>query len=347
MKVRDLMTQHWLSQNVKAADIVMSSRVRLARNLIHYPFPSMANEKNKIEIEEKIINVFSNVQTNDPLYLFQLQNLTDVERDFLMERHVLSQEHAHGDGCRSLVIGTEEKFSLMINEEDHIRLQVLYPSLDLVSCWKLANEMDNVLIEKLDIAYSPQKGFLTECPTNVGTGMRASAMLHLPGLVYLKKVSPVFDAITKLGLTVRGLYGEGSSALGHIYQISNQVTLGLSEEEIIQKLSSVVNQVISHERVAREYILSTNRIELEDRIYRSLGVLKSARLLSYTEAIDLLSTIWLGCGINLVSGLDETKIYELFYLVQPAHIQVLEGERLSPEQRDEKRARLVREQIKI
>ena len=245
-----------------------------------------------------------------------------------------------------MAISSDETISIMVNEEDHLRLQVLKPGFSLSECWQIAEKMDSDLEKKLNFAFSGKLGYLTACPTNTGTGMRASVMLHLPALVLTKQINRVIQAIVKLGLTVRGLFGEGTEATGNFFQISNQVSLGRSETEIIDNIKRIINQVIEYEQNARQALLSKNRNKLEDQVWRSFGVLQNARIITSSESIELLSNLRLGFDLDIIKGLSREVINELFILTQPAHLQKFEDKNLNPNKRDIKRAQLIREKLK-
>jgi protein arginine kinase len=233
----------------------------------------------------------------------------------------------------------------MINEEDHLRIQVMQSGLNLRDAWSLIDALDDELSEALPFAYSSEWGYLTCCPTNTGTAMRASVMLHLPSLVITKQINKVLHTITKLGLTARGLYGEGTEASGNFFQISNQVALGRSEEELIENIERILKEVIHQEQSGRESLATANRTQLEDRIWRAYGILRHAKTMSSTEALDLLSAVRLGVDLGLMNGLTRTTVNELFLFSQPAHLQKLEGKALSAKERDVKRAELVRSRL--
>ncbi|MCX5687650.1 MAG: ATP--guanido phosphotransferase, partial [Candidatus Omnitrophica bacterium] len=237
--------------------------------------------------------------------------------------------------------------SIMINEEDHLRMQVMKSGFNLKEAWQIINDIDTELGNSLDFAYSVDFGYLTACPTNTGTGMRASVMLHLPSLVMTKQIGKVLQAITKLSLTARGLYGEGTEASGNFFQISNQVSLGHKEEDIIDNIDRIIKQIVDHEQSARETLLLQNKEALEDRIWRAYGTLKSAHIITSTETIDLLSLARLGVDLGVIKQADRTLINELFVVTQPAHLQKLEKKKLSPNQRDVKRAEIIREKLGV
>jgi len=264
--------------------------------------------------------------------------------EFLVERHLISKEHADSEGARGVALNDEETVSIMVNEEDHLRLQVLKSGFNLGETWELIDEIDDAIDREVDYAFSPELGYLTACPTNVGTGMRASVMLHLPALLFTRQIEKVITAVGKMHLVVRGLYGEGTQYSGSLHQISNQITLGKSEEEILDNIVSTVPQIVRYERRAREMLLSQNRAKLEDRIYRSLGMLKSARTISSSETITLLSHLRLGINLGLIE-MGIGQVNQLFIRALPAHLQKLEGKELEPEERDAARATFIRENL--
>ena len=256
---------------------------------------------------------------------------------------------------KAVAIGQGEVISVMINEEDHLRIQVMQSGMNLRDAWSIIDALDDELSEALPYAYSTDWGYLTCCPTNTGTGMRASVMVHLPSLVLTKQINKVLHTITKLGLTARGLYGEGTEASGNFFQISNQVSLGRSEEELIENIERILKEVIHQEQAGRESLLSNSRTQLEDRVWRAFGILKHAKTMSSNEALDLLSAVRLGVDLGLMSpnggstaggnGMDRTKVNELFLFSQPAHLQKLEGKALTAKERDTKRAQLIRSKL--
>ncbi len=347
MKLHLLLDQtgEWLRGSGPDAEIVISCRVRLARNLSRFPFPIRAAVKDKEELVSLIEEMTHNSKFLKEALFLRLNQLDELDRQFLVERHLISREHAAGESGSAVIIGKRELVNIMINEEDHLRLQVLHSGFQLKESWSLINELDTDLGKKLDFAFSPRLGYLTSCPTNVGTGLRASVMLHLPALVLTKQINQVLQAILKLGLAVRGLYGEGTEASGNLFQISNQITLGKSEEEIISSLEKVIKQIIGHERNARKLLIKNSAKQVEDRIGRAYGILRNAHIISSKEAIELLSTLRMGVDLGLLPQVDRQTINELFLLTQPAHLQKIAGEKLSPENRDIKRANLIREKL--
>ncbi len=336
----------WLRGTGPKSNIVISSRVRLARNLNGFPFFSWAKPNEK----EKILNTVKHGIEKSKflkkcLFLF-MKDITEIDRQFLVERHLMSPEHVIDPTYKALVVDDKEIVSTMVNEEDHVRIQVLQSGFNVVEAWRMANEIDTDLSGKLSYAFSPRWGYLTACPTNTGTGLRASVMLHLPALVMTNQIGKVFQAISKLGLTIRGFYGEGTEALGNFFQISNQVTLGHSEEDLIDKIESIVDKIVKREESTRSIIVVKNKEEMVDKIWRAYGTLESARIITSAETIKLLSAIRLGIDLNILKGIDKTKINELLVLIQPAHIQKIEGRVLNPNQRDYKRADLIRKMLK-
>ncbi len=347
MTLDDLLnnTGEWIRCTGPVCDIVMSSRVRLARNLADYPFSHWASKKEQETIlETSRQNILSIKKLKDSLFL-EIGKLDPIDKQFLVERHLMSKEHMVDSENKGLCVGQDEVISIMINEEDHLRMQVMKSGFNLKEAWQILNDIDTELGNSMDFAYSVDFGYLTACPTNTGTGMRASVMLHLPSLVMTKQIGKVLQAITKLSLTARGLYGEGTEASGNFFQISNQVSLGHKEEDIIDNIDRIIKQIVDHEQSARETLLAQNKEALEDRIWRAYGTLKSAHIITSTETIDLLSLARLGVDLGVIKQADRTLINELFVITQPAHLQKLEKKKLSPNQRDVKRAEIIREKL--
>ncbi len=347
MKLDDLLNSQgeWLRCTGPNSDIVMSSRIRLARNLAKYPFSHWASRKEQQEVLQVSKKAITSLKKIKSSLCLDIGKLDSLDKQFLVERHLMSKEHSVNTENKGLYIGEREVVSIMINEEDHLRIQVMRSGFDLRDVWHIINDIDNEIGSFLNYAYSLDFGYLTACPTNTGTGMRASVMLHLPSLVMTKQIGKVLQAITKLSLTARGLYGEGTEASGNFFQISNQVSLGHREEDIIDNIERVIKQIIDHEHSAREALLSQNRAVLEDRIWRAHGTLKSAHIITSNETIDLLSLVRLGVDLNLIKQVDRALINELFIITQPAHLQKIEKKRLNPNERDVKRAQIIRERI--
>lgn len=333
---------------VPESDVVISSRIRLARNCKEYPFPP------KLDIDQaiKVVEIYKAAIVELKDHMFRQLKFVDstkispLEKACLVEKHLISPEFAAKREVTGLVLSKDEKVSIMINEEDHLRIQSLFPGLQLNKAWELCNTIDDSIEDKLEYAYSDDFGYLTSCPTNVGTGMRASVMVHLPALTILGYVSTVLDAVSKLGITVRGLYGEGTEAMGNLYQISNQVSLGQSEEEIITKISVVANRIIEQERIARDQLLKS-RIQLEDRVFRSYGVFSNARVMTSGECMRLLSDVRLGLDLKIIKDVTIDTVNELMVITQPANLQKIYGCTLNPDERDVKRAELIRTKLAI
>jgi len=349
MKINDLLkqTSGWLKGTGPHSEIVISSRVRLARNLEKMLFPNWANKQQleqELAIIEPAIKELEQVKENG--LFVRMSDTASVDKQLLVERHLVSRELISQKEGRAVAASSDETVSIMINEEDHLRIQVLLPGFALDECWTKIETIDNNIEKKLNLAFSARLGYLTACPTNTGTGMRASVMLHLPALVLTKQINRVIQAIIKLGLTVRGLFGEGTEASGNFFQISNQVSLGRSEGEIIDNIKRIINQVIEYEQNARHVLSTKNKSNLEDQVWRSYGILKNAHIISSNETIELLSNVRLGFDLGLLKGLAREIINELFILTQPAHLQKLESKALTAHQRDVKRAELIRGKIK-
>lgn len=335
----------WLENPAVDLDVVISTRVRVARNIEKYKFPSLMTKEESDELTNEILNAIKD-SDDEANYTFNIiRNLNPRERLVFIEEHLISPGLIQNLDKSSFLIRDDQRATIMINEEDHIRIQTLFPGLKLNEAWELCSEIDDNLERKIDYAYDEKLGFLTSCPTNVGTGLRASVMVHLPCLAMTGHINTIIEALRKVGLTVRGLYGEGSEALGNLYQISNQITLGQSEEDIIIKLNKVISQIVARERNTRRYLMESKALELEDKIYRSLGILTHSRLMSSKEAMNHLSNIKLGWDINLIQNKKLKEIVKLMIDIQPANIQkTLEKDMLSSE-RDNARAGIIRKFI--
>ncbi len=320
-------------------DIVISTRIRLARNIADYPFPVKLDNKSKIAVNEKIRDA---VADREKLKYIELKTLTRAEVVSLAERHIISPEFASNSDGRALLISENEDISIMLCEEDHIRLQVMKPGLALNETYELADRIDSEINEKLEFAFDEKLGFLTQCPTNIGTGMRASVMLHLPALTSKGRMGTLATTVSKLGLTLRGAYGEGSAAMGDLYQLSNQVSLGISEKAAIDNLKTITLQLASQERSAREEMAKD--ISTQDSVFRAYGLLKSARILNTNEFMNLISKLRFGAVTGMIKT-DLKTINELMVSMQPATINAYAGRVLSADERDIERAKIVRERI--
>ncbi|PYZ91826.1 protein arginine kinase [Salipaludibacillus keqinensis] len=339
----------WMKSKGPDGDIVISSRVRLARNLQNVPYPLIAKTEQLEKIIMQVKEKFSGRSHRKfgQLELVNMNELTNNEKRVFVEKHLISPNLSTESKAGAVLLSEDESVSIMVNEEDHFRIQCLLSGFQLDEGLKYANDMDDWMEEKLDFAFDEKRGYLTSCPTNVGTGLRSSVMMHLPALVITKKLNRILPAINQLGLVVRGIYGEGSDALGNLFQISNQITLGKSEKDIVDDLRSVVSQLIQHERSARETLLQQSRNQLEDRIYRSYGILAYSRRIESKEAMQRLSDVRMGIDLKLIDGLEGNILNELMILTQPGFLQQYAGKELSSEERDQRRATLIRERVKL
>lgn len=347
MRLEDLQTcaGEWLGGTGPESDIVISSRIRLARNLAGFPFLTRANQREMGEVERLIREGISKESFRPPLTYFSLPDLSLLDRQFLVERHLISREQAFGKGARGVALGKSENLSIMVNEEDHLRIQGLASGFQLRETWELVDGIDNCLESDLDYAFSPQFGYLTVCPTNVGTSLRASVMVHLPALVMTRQIDKVFHAVSKINLAVRGLYGEGTQASGDFYQISNQTTLGKSESEIIDNIERVLPKVIEYERTVRTNLLEQKREVVEDKVWRAYGMLQTARTINSEETMDLLSAVRMGVNLGIIPDVAIRMVNELFIFTQPAHLQKLEQSELTSPERDITRATFIRNRL--
>jgi len=347
MNLEDLIqnTGEWLKNTGPQSHIVMSSRIRLARNLDKIPFPTRANRKDLVEVFNTIEKAITSSEYFKDSILLKINEMDNLDRQFLIERHLMSHDHAASGEGKAIVISKEEILSIMINEEDHLRIQVMQSGFNLSETWKIISMIDDLLSEKINYAFRSDWGYLTACPTNTGTGIRGSVMLHLPALVMTKQINKVLEAIAKLSFASRGFYGEGTQSIGNFFQISNQVSLGHSEEDILQNINGLVRQIIEQEEQARQALLVQNKAILEDKICRSLGILKNAHIISSQETVDLLSMVRLGIDSGIVKDVDTQSINELFIMIQPAHLQKIEGKKLGASERDARRAALIRDKL--
>lgn len=338
-------SSRWMGEGGTHADVVLSSRIRLARNLDGVPFPHRLDARRaeavvkQVEAGIKEINLLG---FGSKVELYPLAQASGRERQVLVEKHLISPHLAQAAQGRAVAISEDEGVSIMVNEEDHLRIQVLLPGQQLTQAWDMASKVDDALEQKVAFAFHQQRGYLTACPTNLGTGLRASVMVHLPGLVLTGKASDLLTALGQSRLVVRGLYGEGSDALGNLFQISNQLSLGHSEEEIIHHLDQVTNQVVEHEHRAREALYRELKEQLDDRLFRSYGLLSQARIMTGDEAMRLLSDVRLGVDLGLFPSVKVQALNELLVATRPAFLQHEAGHELSPRERDMRRAALIR-----
>ena len=331
----------WLSGKGPSSDIVISSRIRLARNLASYRFVRCCSESEREEIERDVRQVIASSPVLASMEYLEVDELNQLDRQFLMERQLISRELAESAGARGVAIDPQEQHSVMVNEEDHLRIQVMHSGLDLEAAWAHINRLDDALEERLTYAFHERFGYLTACPTNVGTGMRVSVMVHLPALVLLRQIDRLFRSLQKINLAVRGLYGEGSQAMGDFYQISNQVTLGRSERELIEQVGDVVPTIIEYEKRARDAYVAENLDDLRRRIDGAFETLCHADSISSEETMHLLSTVRMGVNLELVDRVAISVINQLFIRTQPAHLQKLRGAELDTAERNVERANYV------
>jgi protein arginine kinase len=332
----------WIDSEGPKSNVVISSRIRLARNLANLPFPHLMKDQD-------INNLFQLIEDNLDTFSFKidflrLKELTKLERQVLVEKHLISPEHAK-KANGGLILNEDKSLSIMIFEEDHFRIQVILPGLNITEAFVFADKMDDLLENRLDFAFDENYGFLTSCPTNVGTGLRASVMVHLPGLVLTKQANKILSALSHVGVVVRGLYGEGTETLGNLFQISNQITIGRSEEEIINNLYTVVLKLINQEIGARELLLQEAKPVLLDRVHRAYGILTNARIITSEEALSLLSDLKLGIELNLLENLDPKLFNKLMVAIQPAYLQYSNNKEMSPMERDTYRAEQIQKLI--
>lgn len=348
MSIDNILTNsgEWLRGEGPHHQIVVSSRVRLARNLRNFSFPGWAKKAERLQILEAIKPKVEELSEMQEAFSVNSQDLSALEKQVLVERHLISREHAAKGMGSAVIMNKRQTLSIMINEEDHLRMQSIRSGLQLKSVFKMIDKVDSELEQKLDFAFHPELGFLTACPTNVGTGMRASAMVHLPALVLSEQINQVIQAVNKIGLAVRGLYGEGTEALGNLFQVSNQTTLGEKEDEIIERLNKVILQIIEHEQNARQTLIQKKPTTLLDHIGRGYGILRYAHSMNSKEALNLLSFMKLGIDLGFFPEEWRVPIDELFMETQPAHLQKGSQQKLAADERDALRAEIVREKLK-
>ena len=371
MKLTDISgdINEWFDGSGPLADIVISSRIRLARNLAGHKFLSRCSVTERSAILKKLRDVLMSLELGDKIFYISVDKAPVLDRNFLVERYLISRHHAFGKGPRGVVIAQREFFTAMINEEDHLRIQVLKGGLQLSQCAEQINHIDDMIEQKLDYAFSPRYGYLTACPTNLGTGIRVSVMLHLPALKMTSQIEKFFNAARDMNLAVRGLFGEGTEAAGDFYQISNQATLGFSESDIVSQFeNSIIPEIVEYENAARSQLLSKHADVLDDKISRAMALLRNAQLISSQEALFLLSHLRMGInmhehmgastpaidkltesqegsGIDKTQGLSIATINRLFMLTLPAHLQLNYGKPLDPAHRDVLRAKIIREEL--
>jgi len=348
MKLSDLTSRagEWLRGSGPMSEIVISSRIRLARNVNGFPFLSRCTKQQRVALEKRVRETILDSQVSPQTLYVDLEQSPEIDRQLLVERHLISKPHATAEGARGVAVGENENVAIMVNEEDHLRIQVLRSGLQLEEAWEQINSIDDKLESKLDFGFHPRFGYLTACPTNVGTGIRVSVMLHLPALKLTGEIEKVFRAAKDLRLAVRGLYGEGTEATGDFYQISNQTTLGKSEDEIISDFKHlVIPKIIDYEHHARRTLLNDRTVALDDKVHRAVGILRTARLMASEETLFLLSHLRMGINLGRVKDIDINKVNELFLLTQPAHLQKLQGKKLEGDARRAVRAEFIRQRL--
>lgn len=328
-------------------EVAISSRVRLARNLEAYPFTTRMSRVQGTEILEKTRKAIFDCpeMTGYSFSYLEMQSIMPLDRQLLVEKHLISPEFIEGNANRAAIISKDGRISIMVNEEDHLRLQCIFAGMQLENAWKLCSTLESSLDKKLGFAFDKDYGYLTCCPTNTGTGIRASVMLHLPALSMTGYIKGILETCGKIGVAVRGAYGENSEAAGDMFQISNQVTLGQTEEEIIAGISNITSQISEQEKMLRMELYRQNPVRFEDRIFRSLGLLQNARVISSEESLKLMSDIRLGVIMGLLQGMELTDLNELMLMIQPAYLQKLFGEQLKSDERDQKRAEIIRKKL--
>ncbi|PWB74024.1 protein arginine kinase [candidate division GN15 bacterium] len=336
----------WLSGQGEEATVVLSTRVRLARNVAGCKFPSAADSDTK----KRVVSYFDSAMTRSRLLsegqYVKASDISELDRDFLIERHLISPAFLTGDASKALFIGQTEQVSIMVNEEDHLRVQALAAGFDPQAAYDQAMKYDGEIGKYLEFDYDPDFGYMTACPTNAGTGMRASVLIHLPGLVLTRDIEKVISKITRSGLMVRGFYGEGSDVLGNLFQVANQNTLGISESEILGQINRVTREIIEAEASARQRLMDEAADMVEDKIWRAYGILKYAYVLTSEEVMNLLSAVRLGHALKIIDFLNIALINEMLLLSQPAHLQKFYGQEMDVNRRDFVRAQMVREKLR-
>lgn len=352
MSSMDLLNSNYVrwmaAQEGPESDIVISSRIRLARNLRMIPFPHLLNAESGQSCLKKIQQAWE--QSNDAelreMDLITFNQIPALDRQILVEKHLISPEHARSDeDFRGLLANNDGSLAIMINEEDHLRIQCFLPGLQLEECYRRAQDIDDDLEKNLNFAFDERRGYLTSCPTNVGTGMRASVMLHLPAIAISGQTNRIFQNISQLGMTVRGLYGEGTEVIGNLFQVSNQITLGQTEEDIRNNLTIITAQIIEQERLVRESMQKEMKYQLEDRVGRAYGILTNSRVITSNEALALLSEVRLGVDMGIIKDIKPFAINELIVALRPAHLQKKAGQEMDAFHRDVKRAGVIQEKL--
>jgi protein arginine kinase len=334
----------WITGDGPHAGVILSTRIRLARNLERYPFRETISGSQQELVMEEIVEAFEST-TSDIRQFVRLADLPETDLTVLLERHLVSREMVKFREASGLLVGDGGRLALLINEEDHVRIQALTPGLQIETSWQIASRTDETLRSQLRFAYHHRFGFLTSCPTNTGTGLRASVLAHLPALVLTREIAKVLQGLAQIGLTFRGLYGEGSDVIGNYFQISNQTTLGKSEDELVDHLSQITRQVIEYEENARQVLVRDALDEIEDKVWRAYGLMTCARSLSFDEMMNLLSAVRLGVSMKLLPRIGVSTLNQLLLWTQIAHLEKRAGRKLDKREREIERASLVREML--
>ncbi|WMJ77268.1 MULTISPECIES: protein arginine kinase [unclassified Sedimentibacter] len=328
---------------MESKDIVITSRIRLARNLKDYRFPIKMSQEESSKVIQEVNKAVSGTDLN--YNLIYLKDLSDMQRNALVENHLISPALANNKDRGALLLSSDKNVSVMLNEEDHVRIQTLEKGMSLKKCWDLSNKIDDVIEDSVEYAFDKELGYVTSCPTNIGTGMRASVMIHLPALSITNQIEKLLYGVSQLGVAVRGVYGEGTKSLGHLYQVSNQGTLGASEETLIDKINQIVKQIVEKEEKMREHLKKNNFEDIEDEFYRAYGLLSNARKMATEEAMRLLSLIKLGREMEMIDVADGKNLYDLMVRIQPNNLLTAEDNELLPNERDSKRAEIIRKEL--
>ena len=335
----------WITGGGPDSNIILSSRVRLARNISNIPFPSVMEQDKAEFVMNSVKDAVITDQAEKYYSFIIMQHQKPLDKQTLVEKHLISPGLLKNSQNSAVIIDEDEITSIMINEEDHIRIQAILPGLQIKKAWEIGTSVDDVIEEKLEYAYDESLGYLTCCPTNVGTGIRASVMVHLPALNITGNISKILQAVSQIGLTIRGLYGEGTEIVGNIFQISNQITLGRAEEEIVDNLSAVTTQIIEKEKEARNLLLNNNRVQIEDKVWRSWGIMKNARVMHSQECMKLLSDIRLGVDLKILDTIPISALNEIMIYTQPASLQKSFQAELNASERDVYRAEMIRSKL--
>ncbi len=346
MDFEDLLDRRcdWLDGSGESSLVAVCSRVRIARNFADTPFPNRAGDRQLSAVSERVVAAARKCSLLEEAVIKDIDDIKPLDLEFLVERHLVSREFIKKHARSAIIIGGGGVINIMVNEEDHLRLQVMKPGLDVAEAWRTADRLESELGGEIDFSFSSEWGYLSACPTNLGTGLRASVMVHLPMLVISRRIVRVLTRVAKSGIAPRGAYGEGSEPSGNLFQLSNQFTLGKTEESIISEIERAALGVIAEEESARESVIRKNKRSLEDKLFRAWGILKNARIIGSVEALELLSQLKLGAGEGIID-IDAGVIDELILNVRPAHLQKLFGEELPRSVRDVKRADYIRTKL--